>query len=867
MQINYIRAYASANTIDVSGTQAIETAGITGKLQMAGVGWVGATVSLLNAAGTVIATTSTNAAGTFSFVNLAAGDYRLHYALPPGLAVQSGSPAAAGTGLTAALALTDGQTLSLPAEILLAPQNPATIQSTVDVFGGAGNTTRIGGDSSVTVRLLDGSGNIIASTVSASNGDFSFGNLAAGTYQLEYMPPNGQTIQPGGNANATTGLTATFTVAAGQAFTAPSGDMVSLASIDGAVVLDGVGEAGVKVAVLNTAGSVVASATTGAGGTFAFTDLLAAGTYQLKYTAPSGQVLQTGGAANATTGITPVIALATSQVRTAPTEQLLSHPGTIISAALHYGASTDSPSGTGEGGVMVSLLNAAGAVIATTVSTSWGRVAFGGLAAGTYRLKYTAPAGQGFQAGAPDNPATGLTAPVTVAAGQTVTAPAGRLVTTGAATGIAGAVTLAGAAEAGVTVSLLSTAGKVLATTRTDGAGTFTFAGLAAGSYVVKYTAPSGQVLQAGSEADAATGATPTIILASGQAVTLPTEQLQSRRGTIASVVEHHGASTDDAWGTGIGGVTVALLNAAGAVVATTVSSNTGRFAFGQVDAGTYRLQYTAPAGDGFLPRGPDTATGLTAQFTVAAGQTVNAPAGALISVIAMNGSGLTKVAPPGAYLVTGNAGNSRLTLGNGNQFVTLTGGADTVTTGAGDQTITLAGNRNTVTVGKGNDTITLSGTGNTVIDTGVSGTSTIHAGSGGNTVRVTGGTDHITIDATGAGNLFDAGPGLNFLNADGSAGNRFLLNAATRPDLSLTTITGFNPAGDILDLKRTLAGADILPDLSNLGSLVTAAFSGANTILYAAPAGGGSPVAFAALDGVHVTVAQLLAAHDVSLG
>jgi hypothetical protein len=382
----------------------------------------------------------------------------------------------------------------------------------------------------------------------------------------------------------------------------------------------------------------------------------------------------------------------------------------------------------------------------------------------------------------------------------------------------------------------------------------------------VSYTAPSGQVFQTGSEANAATGISPVVSLANGQVLTLPTEQLLSNPGTIFAAALHYGAPTDNAWGTGLAGVTVSLLNAAGTVIATAVSDSVGHVYFRQIGAGTYQLQYTAPAGAGFLPTGPDTATGLTAQFTVAAGGGATAPGGDIIGSIVMNGSGLTELAPAGGYLVTGNASNSTLTLGNGSQFVTLTGGGDTVTTGTGNQTISLGGNNNTVSVGTGNNTITLTGTGNTVTDTGGSGTSTFNAGSGNDAVHVTGGTDNITINATGSGNLFDAGPGLNFLNADGSAGNTFMLNPGSNPSTSLTTITGFNPAGDILDLKRTLAGTSILPSLSNLGSLVTSAFSGANTTLYVNPTGHGTATAFAVLDGVHLTVAQLLAAKDFSL-
>ncbi len=963
LQINDVRVYATANTVDVSGTAAIETASVSGQVLLAGLGRSGVVVSLLNAAGTVVATMTTGVSGAYSFSALAAGTYQVAFTPPTGFALLSGSEANATTGLTPVFTLTDGAALNLPVEALQPPANPATIQSSVLYLTGSASAP----DSGLTVSLYSGSGTLIATTVTNSSGNFSFTNLVAGsyevaytlpsglvfsaggeandstgmtpvltvtagqdltlpselllsnpstitafalhfdaptdphygtkvsgvtvsllnqsgaviatqvsttwagvsfgqiapgTYELDYTPPAGEAIDPGGPENTATGVTAPFTVTAGETFTAPDGWLVTLSSISGTVMSGSADEAGIAVSLLGSSGNVVASTTTNGSGAFSFTGL-AAGSYQVKYVAPAGLVLEAGGPANATTGLTAAIALTYSQTLVLSAEQVIATEATVQSSVLYFSSPT--ASGTADAGVTVSLLNAAGSVIATTVSASNGTFAFGDLAAGTYQLKYAAPAAQTIEPGGNANATTGLTAQFAVAAGQTVMAPSGAMVPLASIDGTV--QLLSGAGEAGVTVSVLTTSGTVIATTTTNSAGAFAFTDLlAAGSYQVKYAAPSGFFLATGSEANLTTGLSPVVTLTTSQVAALPAELLLSSPGTITAAALHYGATTDNSWGTGIGGVTVSLLNAAGTVIATAVSNSSGKFSFGQIGPGTYQLKYAAPSGDGFLPTGPDTATGLTAQFTVAAGQAVNAPNGDLISTIVMNGTGLTEVAPAGAYLVSGNASSSKLTLGNGNQFVTLTGGGDTVTTGTGSQTISLAGNNNTVSVGTGNNTITLTGTGNTVTDTGGSGTSTFNAGSGNDTVHVTGGTDNITINATGSGNLFDAGPGLNFLNADGSAGNTFMLNAATMPSMSLTTITGFNTAGDILDLKRTLVGTDILPNLSNVGSLVTSAFSGANTMLYAAPTGGGSPVAFAALNGVHVTVAQLLAAHDFSL-
>jgi beta-glucanase (GH16 family) len=821
-------------------TGELVTNSIGGTVQLAGAAEAGVAISLLSATRTLVASTATNSAGAFSFSGMAAGTYQVKYTAPAGQVFETGSEANATTGLTPAIVVDAGAPLALPAEQLLS--DPATIDAVVEHFGAPTDPWWGTGEGGVTVALLNAAGTAIATTVSNASGEFSFGQIGAGTYELKYLPPVGQGINAGSPENQLTGVTAPFAVAAGKTVAAPNGALVTN-GIAGTVQLSGVPEAGVAVSLLTTAGAVVAATTTGSTGTFAFTGM-AAGSYQVKYTAPSGQVFETGSEASAATGLTPGIVLTEGAALNLPVEQLLSRPATIESMVAHFGAPTDAASGTGEAGVTVSLLNVAGTVIATTVSGAGGAFSFGQIGAGTYQLRYTPPSGQGIDAGAPENQATELTAPFAVAAGQVVAAPAGALVTNS----IGGTVQLAGGAEAGVTVSLLNGSGTVIASTATNSAGAFAFTGMTVGDYQVKYVAPAGQVLQTGSEASFTTGLTPSIALAAGETLILPAEQMLSSPATIQSNVVHFGAPTDPSWGKGEGGVTVSLLNAAGAVIATTVTASWGGFSFGQIGAGTYQLRYTLPAGQVIDPASPENqVTGLTAQFTVAVGQTVSAPYGGLITAITMNGSGLTEVAPAGAYLVAGNASHSALTLGNGNQYVTLTGTADTVVTGAGNQTVTLSGTGNTITVGTG--------------------TSTIDAGSGGDTVHAAGG--DVTITAAGAGNLFDGGLGLGFLNADGSANNIFMLNAAGVGQ-ELVTITGFNPAADdILDLKRTLAGTNILSDLSNVGNYVIADATGANTTLYfdsTGTGGHGSPQAFAVLDGVHVTVAQLQTAHEFSL-
>ena len=175
---------------------------------------------------------------------------------------------------------------------------------------------------------------------------------------------------------------------------------------------------------------------------------------------------------------------------------------------------------------------------------------------------------------------------------------------------------------------------------------------------------------------------------------------------------------------------------------------------------------------------------------------------------------------------------------------------------GDGDYTVTGAGNGAKLTLGNGNQTVTLGNWAN-IITVG-NGTSTISAGLGYTTV--TAGSGNVTISAHGNGNTFDAGPGTNTMTVDtGTVRNVFKLNGAGQ---GLTTINGFAlNNNDTLNVTRSLAGTNIAANLNNIGSFITATSDQTGTTLYVDPTGGsGTPIAFAFLSNVSVTVSQLVA-------
>jgi protocatechuate 3,4-dioxygenase beta subunit len=914
---------------------------ITGSIVGTGLAVSNLVVTLLDAAGTQVATTSTDSSGNFAFQSLTPGTYQVQYPVPQGSVVQSGGPANA-AGLDTSVVVTAGQTTTLAAEQLL---SLGSITGSI-VEAGAG----VAG---LTVTLLSASGVQIGTAVTDANGNFVFSNLVPATYQVQYPVPQGTALQAGGPANAA-GVDTSVVVTAGQMTALAIEQLLSLGSITGSIVEAGAGVANLTVTLLNSAGTQIATAVTDGSGDFTFSNLTP-GTYQVQYPAPQGTSLQSGGPANSA-GLDTSVVVTAGQTTALAAEQLLATPGNIIGVVLHLGGATDPAWGGGDYGVTVSLLNAAGGVVATTTTQSNGWYIFRYVTPGTYQVSAAVPVGQAVAGGG-----SGVDTGVVVVGGATVSAPFIYMVST--AGSIAGSIVEGGVGQAGLTVTLLSSSGSALSTATTDANGNFVFSSVVAGSYQVQYPVPQGTVLQTGGPANAGAVAT-SVTVSSGQTTTLAPEQLLTNPSSLSGTIAHLGGATDPGWGSGDPGVTVSLLDSSGNVLATTTTDGNGWYIFRNLGPGTYQISDTPPAGQLVAPGRSSVESGLVvgagvsvgawplylvsavttsaAVVTTAAAQVVTSspqpttntatlsgtvahlggisdpawgsgdpgatvslldsagnvlattttnwngwycfynlaagtyqisaapPAGQevapghpavesgivvaagasaaatplyMVSAVTMNGSGLSVTEPDGGYYVTGNASNSTLTLGAGNQNVTLTGTADTVVTGNGDENITLAGTGNSVTVGTG--------------------TSSINAGSGDEVVHAAGGT--VSITAGGGGNLFDAGTGMGYLYADGSSGNTFLLNAGG--SAGLTTIAGFNVVGDTLDLTRTLAGTGILPDLSNLGSYVTATVSGSNTTLLVDPTGGsGTPQAFAVLSGVQTSIAALLAANEFAL-
>ena len=150
------------------------------------------TVNLLNSGGTLVATTTSSSSGHYSFANLTPGTYTIEEV------VQAGWVITQPTNQTGTYTKT---TISGNSLTGLKFGNFSSITASGNVYNDLdGNGLKSSGElglSGWTVNLLNSSGTVLHSTVTDSNGNFSFTGLAGGKYQVaEVVQSNWVQNQP-----------------------------------------------------------------------------------------------------------------------------------------------------------------------------------------------------------------------------------------------------------------------------------------------------------------------------------------------------------------------------------------------------------------------------------------------------------------------------------------------------------------------------------------------------------------------------------------------------------------------------------------------------------------------------------------------
>ncbi|MFC0168281.1 SdrD B-like domain-containing protein [Pseudoduganella danionis] len=630
-------------------------------------GVAGVKVSLLDASGQPTGVTATtDANGHYQFSGLKPGSYSVQFdktTLPTdylftaqgqGGDAAKDSDADLDTGGTAQVTLKSGDTAQhLDAGIVV---RQATVGDRVweDTNGNGQQDAGEQGIDGALVSLKDASGKVVSTVTTHDGGQYSF-TVDPGTYTVSVAPPSGYSFTAAGkgsdgalDSDVNSSGNVTVTVGAGEVNRDVDAGIYRPASLSEVVWIDSnrdgrlnngeVGAAGIKVTLLDANGNPVAgaSAVTDANGHYQFNGL-APGVYSVQFdksTLPVGynftsaaQGAPGGGGSDADTGSGK-----TGEITLASGDNLTVRAGLTIQQGTlgdrvwedSNGNGVQDSGETGIDGVQVDLKDSLGNTVASTVSHDGGQYSFT-VDPGTYSIAVTAPIGYGISAknqgsnaaADSDIDAAGTSGSVTLTAGQSNTtmdaglykfAELGDVVWNDANRN--GVQDTDETGRAGVKVTLLDSAGKVVASSTTDVDGHYLFNNLKPGTYSVQFdkttlgtgyafsSAHAGTDGTLDSDADASTGLTQQVTLTSGGSNHDLDAGVVALQATIGDRVweDKNGNGIQDAGEAGLVGVKVDLKDEAGNIVKTTSTGTDGKYSF-TVDAGKYAISVTAPDG------------------------------------------------------------------------------------------------------------------------------------------------------------------------------------------------------------------------------------------------------------------------------
>ena len=633
----------------------------------------GITVRLLDNAGNVVSTTTTDGSGLYLFDFLTPADYAVEFVAPTGYSMarrdQGGNDAADSdpnrfTGRTINTTLSPGEDdMTWDAGLVLS----ASIGDFVwrdDNQNGLqdGGEPGVGG---VTVLLLDSSGTVVLTTTTNGSGAYLFDPVPPDDYRVEVVLPAGYVFTlPDQGADAadsdvdiTTARTMLTTLSPDEDDMTWDAGLISVASIGDKVWRDNdndglqdggePGVSGVTVWLLDGGGALVSSTTTDTNGNYAFTNLRP-GDYSIQVVLPAGYQFSPQDAAAATDASDSDVNITTGKtINTTldPNEADMTWdagivPLTSIGDRVWIDANDNGIQDGGElgvSGVTVNLLNSGGTVINTTLTDVTGNYSFTNLPPATYAIEFMPPAGyviakldQGGNDAADSDASltTGRTINTTLDPGENdLTWDAGLVqvasigdrvwidinnngVQDGAETGLVG-----------VTVRLLdNSGGAILSTKITDASGNYLFDNLRPGIYSVQVALPAGYQFGP-QDVAAATDATDSDVnITTGKTVNTTLTPGQNDLTWDAGVVplasigdfvwrDNDSNGVQDAGEPGVGGVTVRLLDSTNAIISTTTTSAAGNYSFTNLPPGDYRIEVVLPTGYSFSPQDAAAAT------------------------------------------------------------------------------------------------------------------------------------------------------------------------------------------------------------------------------------------------------------------
>ena len=580
------------------------------------------TVELLGADGNVVATTTTDADGNYSFTRLPAGDYTVKVTKAGAIAnlTQTEDPDSTKDNTSGTVTLNADNPVQ--ENINFGYVKKHAISGNVYLDQNRDKTKNTGDlpQGGVTVKLVDASGAVVATTTTDTDGNYSFTGLGDGTYTVAVdktgpLASTEQTEDPSGNADSRS-QAITFTRNDPDVTNVNFGYAEDY-TVSGTVYYDKdrsetlnngePGFDGITVNLLDEAGASVATTTTKADGTYSFAKL-PAGKYTVKVE-PSDllkkleQTEDPDGTKDHTSGVVQV-----NHDNPSVTNVNFGYATNYtIKGTVYRDADRSESLEDGEKlyqGVTVDLLDASGNVVATTTTDAHGAYAFTNLEEGTYkvRVRQEGPIADLVQTEDPDATKDNASGDITLELND----PIKENVNFGyiSDNSIAGTVyrddNRSGTLNPGEkgypeqTVQLLDKDGAVVATTKTDANGAYSFDNLPDGTYSVR-------VVKDGALTDLEqTGDPDSTLDNASEPITLNEANPTKKNVDFGYVPDYFITGTIYRDGNRSGaldsgeklyeGVTVQLRDKDGNVVATTTTDADGTYSFDKLPAGTYSI-------------------------------------------------------------------------------------------------------------------------------------------------------------------------------------------------------------------------------------------------------------------------------------
>ena len=578
-----------------------------------------------------------------------------------------------------ALFLTQSVISYLLGKFHLPSDAPATASISGNVFidanhDGQDNDGQILTGARVDLKTTDGE--LIATTYTDGDGNYSFGYLPEGDYQIDFQAGPYSPLKDAGdpatdNDANTYGYTDVLHVSAGQQVTNIDAGVIrdsGTAELNGTVFWDkdenglnddgANGVEGIFVKLEDANGNVIATTYTDADGFYSFPNL-AAGQYNIDVDGGPYTIQDVDGNSfpdidsdvNSHGRVGP-INLSESEVRPVDAGVLREASDASISGNVFVDVDLDGQDNDGVivAGATVNLeLEGDRTVIATTTTDENGNYTFTDLPAGNYIVDfqtgpYTPLVDQGDPTTDNDADSYGRTQVLNISASQQVTNIDAGVMPASISGNVFVDANLDGqdndaVVVEGALVQLEDPLGNVLAETRTDADGNYTFEGLAPGDYRIDFQTGPYTDKDVGDDATDSdvtfSGTSDTFSVGVGEDVTNIDAGVMPAtvEGTIFIDRDEDGQDNDA--DNALEGATVNLEDPLGNVIATTTTDANGNYSFEGLAPGDYRVDveagpYTArDVGDDSSDSDVG-ATGVSDTFTLGVGATVTIDAGVL---------------------------------------------------------------------------------------------------------------------------------------------------------------------------------------------------------------------------------------------